>query len=457
MDKMKVGIVALAAVCAGAAFAKDFDPRAFGAKGDGKTKDTAAIQKAVDACSAAGGGEVRFAGGKFLTGMFFLKDGVTLRIDADATILGSPDYADYPTNVPLKHLVNEKCPRGRATALIVADECRNVGIVGRGRIDCNGDSFVELARTREYGYTSNGSQVGEEVPGGLGDDWVNWKYRRKPGNSPPRMVLFAGCADVLVEDVAIVNPAGGWGYWVTDCDRVVFDRAKVLANPVIPNNDGFHINCSRDVTIANCRVVAGDDGIKIRANSSALRHGRNRATERVVVSNCQIQSHAGSLSFCWLGDGVIRNCTFSNLVFTDSAAGISFSFPKFEKGMTDYGYEETLVENLSFDNIVLDRIYATPIAIGVSDDPMARFKGFRNVSFSNIRARALGFPSLRGRKSNPLENVVFSNCSFTKCAPESFPEKYQQKGAAYWFDPSKPQAFTGVKGVRFDGCTFEEE
>ena len=180
---------------------------------------------------AAGGGEGRFAGGKFLTGMFFLKDGVTLRLDADATILGSPDYSDYPTNVPLKHLVNEKCPRGRATALIVADECRNVGIVGRGRIDCNGDSFVELARTREYGYTSNGSQVGEEVPGGLGDNWVNWKYRRKPGNSPPRMVLFAGCADVLVEDVAIVNPAGGWGYWVTDCDRVVFDRAKVLANP----------------------------------------------------------------------------------------------------------------------------------------------------------------------------------------------------------------------------------
>ena len=87
------------------ASAKDFDVRDFGAVGDGKTKNTLSIQKAIDECSRTGGGVVKFEGGRYLTGMIFLKDSVTLEITASATLLGSPNDADYPTNIPLKHLV----------------------------------------------------------------------------------------------------------------------------------------------------------------------------------------------------------------------------------------------------------------------------------------------------------------------------------------------------------------
>ncbi len=85
------------------------------------------------------------------------------------------------------------------------------------------------------------------------------------------MILFAGCEDVLVTDVSLVNAASGWGYWVTDCDRVVFDRAKVLSDPDYPNNDGIHINASRDVSVSNCRIVAGDDAIVVRCNNRPFR------------------------------------------------------------------------------------------------------------------------------------------------------------------------------------------
>ena len=73
-----------------------FRPHDFGERGDGFTKDTAALQQAIDACSASGGGRVVLSGGTFLTGPLFLRDGVELSIDANATLLGSPDAADYP-------------------------------------------------------------------------------------------------------------------------------------------------------------------------------------------------------------------------------------------------------------------------------------------------------------------------------------------------------------------------
>ena len=106
------------------------------------------------------------------------------------------------------------------------------------------------------------------------------------------MVLFAGCADVKVTDVTMLHPAAGWAYWVMDCDRVAFDRAKVLADPDLPNNDGIHINASRDVSVSNCRVIAGDDAIVVRCNHRPHRSRENRPCERVTVANCQLTAHA---------------------------------------------------------------------------------------------------------------------------------------------------------------------
>ena len=144
--------IAFAAALVAAASARDFDPRAFGAKGDGAAKDTVAIQQAIDACAKAGGGRVVLSQGTFLSGMVFLKDGVDLHIEVDATLLGSKDDSDFPTNVPSAVLDPGKTTRGRTTALVVADGRRNVALTGRGKIDCNGMAFVKLSNSLSYGY-----------------------------------------------------------------------------------------------------------------------------------------------------------------------------------------------------------------------------------------------------------------------------------------------------------------
>ena len=229
----------------------------------------------------------------------------------------------------------------------------------------------------------------------------------------------------------------------------------MLADPELPNNDGIHLNASRDVSISNCRILAGDDAIVVRCNNRPFRDGRLRVCERVTVANCQLTSHANAIRIGWLNDGVVRNCTFTGLAITDSACGIGIDLPPFEKGMDDYGVEASLYENLVFSSIVMDRIYSSPVRFDITGEEFTRMEGIRAITFSDIRARAYKFPDLRVAKGRELEDVVFRGCAFTRCADGTFPGRWKQKGAAYWWNEGRDE-FRGLKGVRFDGCTFTD-
>ena len=384
----------------------------FGAVGDGATLNTKAIQAAIDACHAAGGGRVVVADGTFMTGTIVLKGNVDLHLAANGVLLGSPscgrykegtggdlvaeaeDYGDYP-DFEKKHVVRDLLPRHRGSCLIFAEESQNISITGKGIIDANGEKFIEKVPEGEH----------------------NWQpYRRIHAPTPPRVVFFAGCRDVLVEDVTMRNQPAGWSYWIHDCDLVNFDRVKILARIDYPNNDGIHINSSRDVTVSNSTIVCGDDALVIRANNISL--AENKVCERVTVANCTLTSHSAGVRVGWVNDGVIRNCTFSNLVMTDTTNGVSIFLPWRKWAPSDFGREDTLVENLSFSNIVMDGTYDHPVKIFIADDPEVRCVGIRNIFFHNFHSRGFRLPQLQGRPSNPLDNIVFSDCSFEVFPPE---------------------------------------
>ena len=181
--------------------------------------------------------------------------------------------------------------------------------------------------------------------------------------SSARVVFFIGCRNVLVEDVTMRNQPAGWFYWICDCDNVYFHRAQILASVDYPNNDGIHINCSRNVTVSDCNITCGDDAIVVRAYSAPLY--KHTACEKVSVTNCNLTSHSAGVRIGWYNDGVIRNCTFSNLNITDTNVGVDIRLPDCPKEArgSDQGEEETFIQNLNFSDITIDRVYHEPIII----------------------------------------------------------------------------------------------
>lgn len=407
------------------------DIREFGAVGDGITLNTAAVQKAIDVCAQAGGGRVTIDGGKYLCGTICLKSNVELYIGASGVLLASPRCEDFPERNNLRHVDSAMLPRERNACFIFAEECENIAIGGQGMIDCNGSKFV----VRREG------------------DVRGWLYERIDAPTPPRVVFFTGCRNVQIRDVTMINQPAGWSYWIHDCDYVHITGLNIAADVNYPNNDGIHINCSRNVTVSDCNISCGDDCIIVRANSVSLKE--NKVCEKVCVVNCNLTSYSGGIRIGWVNDGTIRDCTFSNIVMTDTSVGISLSLPDLSRPQfADVGREATLAENLSFSHIVMHGICSNSIKIDISDSPNVLVNAVRNIYFSGIHASGAEFPLLRGREGTPLKNISFDNCDFEITDGSEFPNR-QTHGGCTWQDGVRhAPVLSYIDGLKMNNVTW---
>jgi len=416
-----------------------YNIRDFGAKGDGKTLDTVAIQSAIDKCFADKGGTVLIPAGDFISGTLELKSNVTLHVAAAAKLTGSTERKDYKAG--------NGVPSGNGNIVFLyAVNAENVAIEGRGTIDGNGLAF----------YNGKGDNTGP------GQNGAGGNFDR------PHLFIFYQCNNLLLQHT-FFKASAYHCVRILKCKQVQIDGIRIY-NRVNKNNDGFHFNDCEYVHVINCDVQCQDDACAL--------FGSNKF---VTVTNCSFSTRWSVFRF---GGGESQNITVTNCLIYDT-----YGCPiKISAGRAS-------IENLSFSNIIMRNVTG-PISIGFSgpsnnnsgNNNQQTAKPFiRNITFNNIRATVVAQPvnhpdihfgiSIREGERNScitlnamgeyyLENISFTDVhvKYAGGGTAAQAAKAVPKVAAEYFGvwdpaPGGPPAYgmyaRNVKGLTLQNVQFE--
>jgi polygalacturonase len=311
-----VVLVALAVLFASPAFAvKTFNPRDFGARGDGVTKDTAALQKALDACGAAGGGVVMVEGGSFVSGPLVLHSHTTLQIAANAVLLASEDHDDYPT-------INELRSTSRQP-LLSAHDAEDIMIDGGGVIDGRGQSWWQGARA-------------EHDSGIVGKGYLR-----------PRLIVLSHSKHIRIDHLTLRN-APFWQIVPYYSDDVTLSDLTITADPHSPNTDAIDPFSSSHVLIERVTADVGDDDIAIKSGLIDS-PGPDAPSRDIVIRDCTFL-HGHGLSIGSEIAGGAQNIQVENIHFDGTDNGIRI------KANRDRGGD---VSNVRIAHIVMKHVKTT--------------------------------------------------------------------------------------------------
>jgi polygalacturonase len=322
--------------------------RDFGAKGDGKTKDTLSIQQAIDRCYVLGGGEVLLPAGDYLTGALALKSNVIIRLEKGATISGSPDFADYPV---AQVRWEGKWMKGHV-GLIYAFDADNIGIVGAGKI------------------------AGNQSLGGR----PNAQYPLRH----PALIEPIGCSNIRFEDFS-TSYRLMWSIHPTYCDSIFIKNLTIRSTG--GNGDGIDIDSCKHVRIDGCDIETGDDCIAIKSGRGMEGYTLMRTTEDVHITNC---TFADTIFACvGIGSetsGGIRNVLIENCKFTKAK-----TFAVYIKSRPGRGafIEDIVCRNLDVSEMEGGFLRFNILGSGLQDEnPVPGDDGIptiKNFSFSDVR------------------------------------------------------------------------
>ncbi|SDD95429.1 Pectate lyase superfamily protein [Mucilaginibacter pineti] len=341
-------ITAIPAFCKPAA---DFyNIKQYGAVGDGKNLDSKAINKAIDAAAAKGGGTVFIPAGNYLSGSIHLKSNISLYLDQGATIIAAPLGAENGYDDEEPGANNKYQDSGHShwhNSLIWGEDLHDISILGQGMI---------------WGK-------------GLVKDYIKGKQTAN------KAISLLRCRNVNIRDISVLH--GGWfAILATGVDNLTIDNVKLDTN-----RDGMDIDCCKNVRVSNCYVNSpGDDGICLK---STFGLGYARSTDNVTITNCQVSGYeegslldgtfkrsadpnwhpTGRIKLGTESNGGFKNITISNCVF-DYCRGLALET-----------VDGALLEDIAITNITMRDVVNDPIFIRLG----ARMRGPKDVPVGQLR------------------------------------------------------------------------
>lgn len=345
-----------------------FDVDKYGAAGDGKTLDTAAIQRAIDAAAASGApAQVLIRGKrKYLVSTLVLKSHIDFHLADDAELVVSPNRSYYPAG---------------SEGVLTANGAQGLKISGSGNIDGQALKFMT-------GFDKEG------------DIWRFGAFR-------PKIFVLAGCQGLEVTGISFSH-APQWGLHMVGCEHVLVDRLKIRNYLDVPNCDGIDPDHCRDVEIRNCDIVCGDDAIVIKSTREAAGRG---ACANITVKNCVLETKDSGLKIGTETVDAIHDVRFEDCEIKSGCRGLTIQLR-----------DEGDVYNIDFTNIRFTSHYTAPPWWGrgeaISLTAIPRKKGgkvgsIHDIHFRNITGRAENSARIEGVSDSHIRNVLLDRVNLT--------------------------------------------
>ena len=437
-------VLALCVLGVQAAVAGVYDARDYGAKGDGKTLDHAAINKAIDAANNDGGGQVVLSAGTYLCGSIRLKSNVELHLAAGAKILAAP--AEMKAYDESEVFGGPEYQDGGHTyfhnSLIWAEGQLNISITGHGMIDGEG---LTKHDTEKAGNVQGGSI-------GTGDKAIALKL----------------CRNITIRDITIFR-GGHFAIITTGCDIGTIDNVTIDTN-----RDGIDIDCCKYFTVSNTKVNTPNDDAIVLKSSYALK--RPVLCEHILITNCVVTGYklgtflsgeyipekvnwvCGRIKLGTESNGGYRNITISNCTCMWSSG---LAFEEVDQGR---------MENITVSNVSLSHVHHYPIYITTGcrnrgPKEVTRLSSARDIYINNVTADdcdSLAGIIITGMEGEPIRNVSLTNIRIQyRGGGKKVSTSYREQGTNYpeprWAGPTPAYGLFArhVDGLYLQNVNFE--